>query len=102
MGGIKIRNFYASPLHNDKTIMAEDLGYIKKDEKGNEYALVDENSVAFNQNDTIRPADNKLFKKGVIGKSQGSVLDLDEGKNALIGGDYNVVKQGDKSFKITE
>ena len=100
MGGIKIPNFYASPLHETKTIsVGENMGYIKKDKEGNEFTLVDENSIAANKGDTIRPADNKMFKKGVIGEAQGSIVDL-EGNNFLMGGDYNVEETGDKTLKI--
>ena len=96
MGGIKIPNFYASPLHdNDMTLnVGENTSEIKTDKKG-EFVLRSEESVAGQKSDTIRPANNKSFKPAVIGKSLGS-----EG-GYLVGGDYNVSKTGNKSFQIS-
>ena len=95
MGGIKIPNFYASPLHdNDMTLnVGENTSEIKTDKKG-EFVLRSEESVAGQKNDTIRPANNKSFKPAVIGKSLGSK------DGYLVGGDYNVSKTGDKNFQI--
>ena len=97
MGGIKIPNFYASPLHNSKLLTGENTGKIKKDKKG-EYSLKEANrspSDDLKIGDTIRPANNqKFFKPAVIGKSLGSK------DGYLIGGDYNVSKTGDKNYNI--
>ena len=97
MGGIKIPNFYATPLYNNQKLTGENTGKIKKDKKGNEYSLVmDETQEGLKSGDTIRPANNKIFKPAVIGKSQGSK------DGYLIGGDYNVSKTGDKNFQIKD
>ena len=95
MGGIKIPNFYASPLHKNKMVsIGENTDKIKTDKKG-EYSLVTEDTVNLSAGDTIRPANNKSFKPAVIGKSLGS-----EG-GYLVGGDYNVQKTGDKNYNIS-
>ena len=93
MGGIKIPNFYGSPLYNNQKLTGENTSEIKTDKKG-EYSLVTEDTVNLSAGDTIRPANNKSFKPAVIGKSQGSK------DGYLIGGDYNVSKTGDKNFQI--
>ena len=94
MGGIKIPNFYASPLHNSKLLTGENTDKIQTDDKG-EYSLVmDETQEGLKTGDTIRPANNKFFKPAVIGKSQGSK------DGYLIGGDYNVQKTGNKNYNI--
>ena len=94
MGGIKIPNFYGSPLYNNQKLTGENTSEIKTDKKG-EYSLVmDETQAGLKSGDTIRPANNKSFKPAVIGKSQGSK------DGYLIGGDYNVSKTGDKNFQI--
>ena len=95
MGGIKIPNFYASPLHNDKVVTGENTDEIKTDKKG-EYSLVmDETQAGLKSGDTIRPANNKSFKPAVIGESTGSK------DGYLIGGDYNVKKTGNKNYNIS-
>ena len=96
MGGIKIPNFYASPLHDNGMILnvGENTSEIKTDKKG-EFVLRSEESVAGEKGDTIRPANNESFKPAVIGKSLGS-----EG-GYLVGGDYNVQKTGDKNYNIS-
>ena len=95
MGGIKIPNFYASPLHNSKLLTGENTDKIQTDDKG-EYSLVmEETQEGLKTGDTIRPANNKFFKPAVIGKSQGSK------DGYLIGGDYNVQKTGDKNYNIS-
>ena len=76
-----------------QSLTGENTGKIKKDKKG-EYVLRSEESVAGQKGDTIRPANDKMFKKAVIGKSLGSK------DGYLIGGDYNVSKTGDKNYKI--
>ena len=94
MGGIKIPNFYASPLNNNVIkLTGENTGKVQKDKKG-EYVLRTFESVGGQKGDTIRPANNKTFKPAVIGKSLGSK------DGYLIGGDYNVSKTGDKNFQI--
>jgi hypothetical protein len=64
MGGIKIPNFYASPLYNNQKLTGENTSEIKKDKKG-EYSLVDAKRSPGDDlkiGDTIRPANNKFFK----------------------------------------
>ena len=82
-----------SPANKNGITVGENTSKIKKDKKG-EYVLRSEESVAGQKGDTIRPANNKMFKKAVIGKSQGSK------DGYLTGGDYNVSKTGDKNYKI--
>ena len=97
MGGIKIPNFYGSPLYNNQKLTGENTSEIKKDKKG-EYSLVDAKRSPGDDlkiGDTIRPANNKFFKPAVIGKSLGSK------DGYLIGGDYNVQKTGDKSYNLS-
>jgi len=95
MGGIKIPNFYGSPLHNSKLLTGENTDKIQTDNRG-EYSLVmDDTQAGLKSGDTIRPANNKSFKPAVIGKSQGSK------DGYLIGGDYNVQKTGDKSYNLS-
>ena len=93
MGGIKIPNFYASPLNKNGITVGENTGRVQKDKKG-EYVLRTFESVGGQKGDTIRPANNKTFKPAVIGKSLGSK------DGYLIGGDYNVKKTGDKNYNI--
>jgi len=96
MGGIKIPNFYGSPLYNNQKLTGENTSEIKKDKKG-EYSLVDAKRSPGDDlkiGDTIRPANNKFFKPAVIGKSLGSK------DGYLIGGDYNVQKTGNKNYNI--
>jgi len=97
MGGIKIPNFYGSPLYNNQKLTGENTSEIKKDKKG-EYSLVDAKRSPGDDlkiGDTIRPANNKFFKPAVIGKSLGSK------DGYLIGGDYNVQKTGDKNYNLS-
>ena len=94
MGGIKIPNFYASPLNKNGITVGENTGRVQKDKKG-EYVLRTFESVGGQKGDTIRPANNKTFKPAVIGKSLGSK------DGYLIGGDYNVQKTGDKNYNIS-
>ena len=97
MGGIKIPNFYGSPLYNNQKLIGENTSEIKKDKKG-EYSLVDAKRNPGDDSkigDTIRPANNKFFKPAVIGKSLGSK------DGYLIGGDYNVQKTGDKNYNLS-
>ena len=93
MGGIKIPNFYGSPLYNNQKLTGENTGEIKTDKKG-EYVLRTFESVGGQKGDTIRPANNKFFKPAVIGKSLGSK------DGYLIGGDYKTKKTGDKNYNI--
>ena len=82
-----------SPV-NQNMVTGENTDEIQTDERG-EYSLVmDETQEGLKSGDTIRPANNKMFKKFVKGKSQGSK------DGYLIGGDYNVSKTGDKNYKI--
>ena len=73
-----------SPLtnnHDDKKLVGENTGEIKKDKKGREYSLVMEDSKNFIKGDTIRPANNKTFKKSIT--TDGYIM----------GGDYKVDKR---------
>ena len=73
-----------SPLNNnhyDKKLVGENTGEIKKDKKGREYSLVMEDSKNFRKGDTIRPANNKTFKKSIT--TDGYIM----------GGDYKVDKR---------
>ena len=79
---------------NQNMVTGENTDEIQTDKRG-EYSLVmDETQEGMKAGDTIRPANNKIFKPAVIGKSQGSK------DGYLIGGDYNVSKTGDKNYKI--
>tara|TARA_R100000544_G_scaffold26314_1_gene13545 strand:+ start:195 stop:710 length:516 start_codon:yes stop_codon:yes gene_type:complete len=87
-------NKMESPVKNT-LLTGENTSEIKTDDKG-EYSLVlDETQEGLKTGDTIRPADNKLFKPFVRGKSQGSK------DGYLIGGDYNVEKTGDKNYDLS-
>jgi len=88
-----------SPANFNQDVSAENLDYIQKDKKGNEYALVDnETADGLKLGDTVRPADGIEFSKGVINKSQGKISK--EGKSFLMGGDYKTIGIGNKSFKL--
>ena len=95
MGGIKIPNFYASPLNKNGITVGENTGGVQKDKKG-EYVLRTFESVGGQKGDTIRPANNKTFKPAVIGKSLGSK------DGYLIGGDYKTKKISNKNFEIKD
>jgi hypothetical protein len=83
-----------SPLNESKLLTGENTNEIQTDDRG-EYSLVmDETQEGLKTGDTIRPANNKMFKPAIIGKSLGSK------DGYLIGGDYNVQKTGDKNYKI--
>mgnify|MGYP003632338733 CR=1 FL=1 len=84
MGGIKIPNFYASPLHDNGTTVGENTGEVKEDEKG-KFVLRSEQSVAGEKGDTLRIKNPKLIKDGY-----------------LIGGDYKTKKISDKNFEIKD
>ena len=77
-----------------KKLMGENTSKIKTDGKGEYVLALDENDQGLKSGDTIRPANNKMFKPAVIGKSLGSK------DGYLIGGDYNVKETGDKNYKI--
>ena len=77
-----------------KKLMGENTSEIKTDGKGEYVLALDENDQGLKSGDTIRPANNKMFKPAVIGKSLGSK------DGYLIGGDYNVKETGDKNYKI--
>jgi hypothetical protein len=73
-----------SPLannHDDKKLVGENTDEIKKDKKGREYSLVMEDSKNFRKGDTIRPANNKTFRKSIT--TDGYIM----------GGDYKVDKR---------
>jgi len=73
-----------SPLtnnHYDKKLVGENTDEIKKDKKGREYSLVMEDSKNFRKGDTIRPANNKTFKKSIT--TDGYIM----------GGDYKIDKR---------
>lgn len=67
--------------HDDKKLVGENTDEIKKDKKGREYSLVMEDSKNFRKGDTIRPANNKTFKKSIT--TDGYIM----------GGDYKVDKR---------
>jgi len=88
-----------SPANFNQDVSGENLGNIQKDKKGNEYALVDnETADGLKSGDTIRPADGIEFSKGIINKSQGKISK--EGKSFLMDGDYKTIGIGNKSFKL--
>ena len=90
-----------SPANFSQDISGENLDYIKKDKKGNEYALVDkETADGLKLGDTIKPADGIEFSEGIINESQGKISK--EGKSFLMGGDYKAIGIGNKSFKLTK
>ena len=84
MGGIKIPNFYASPLHKNGITVGENTGEVQEDKKG-KYVLRSEESVAGKKGDTLRIKNPKLIQDGY-----------------LMGGDYKTKKLGDKNFEIKE
>ena len=83
MGGIKIPNFYASPLNKNGTTVGENTGKVKKDKKG-KYVLRSETSVAGEKGDTLRVKNPKLIQDGY-----------------LTGGDYKTKKISDKNYNIS-
>jgi len=82
MGGIKIPNFYASPLHDNGTTVGENTGEVQEDKKG-KYVLRSEQSVAGEKGDTLRIKNPKIIKDGY-----------------LTGGDYKTKKISNKNFEI--
>ena len=84
MGGIKIPNFYGSPLRNNGITVGENTGEVQEDKKG-KYVLRSEESVAGKKGDTLRIKNPKLIQDGY-----------------LMGGDYKTKKLGDKNFEIKE
>ena len=83
MGGIKIPNFYASPLHNNGTTVGENTGEVQEDEKG-KFVLRSEESVAGKQGDTLRIKNPKLIEGGY-----------------LKGGDYKTKKISDQNYDLS-
>ena len=82
MGGIKIRNFYGSPLNKNGVTVGENTGEVQEDKKG-KYVLRSETSVAGQKGDTLRIKNPKLIKNGY-----------------LKGGDYKTKKISNKNFEI--
>ena len=82
MGGIKIPNFYESPLRENGLTVGENTGKVKKDKKG-KYVLRSEESVAGEKGDTLRIKNPKLIEDGY-----------------LKGGDYKTKKLSNKNFEI--
>jgi len=83
---MKGSTFYGSPMKNKgKTLVAENTSEIKKDKKGEDYALIRNNSVSFAAGDTIRPGNAPRV----------------EGGKYIMGGDYKTKKTGKKNYKIT-
>ena len=82
MGGIKIPNFYGSPLRENGLTVGENTDKVKKDKKG-KYVLRSEESVAGEKGDTLRIKNPKLIKDGY-----------------LKGGDYKTKKLSNKNFEI--
>ncbi len=83
MGGIKIPNFYASPLHDNGTTVGENTGEVKEDEKG-KYVLRTFESTGGQKGDTLRIKNPKLIKDGY-----------------LMGGDYKTKKISDKNYDLS-
>ena len=69
---------------DEKIIVGENTSEIKKDKKGDDYALVIDDSANFSKGDTIRP---------------GNAPRVD---NYIMGGDYKTKNKGNKNFEITE
>ena len=84
MGGIKIPNFYASPLNKNGMTVGEKTGEVKKDKKG-KYVLRSEASVAGEKGDTLRIKNPKLIQDGY-----------------LKGGDYKTKKISNQNFEIKD
>jgi len=82
MGGIKIPNFYGSPLREDGLTVGENTGEVQEDKKG-KYVLRSEESVAGQKGDTLRIKNPKLIQDGY-----------------LKGGDYKTKKLSNKNFEI--
>ncbi len=73
-----------SPAKKDgKKVVGENTSEIKKDKKGEDYALIMDASENFAKGDTIRP---------------GNAPRVD---NYIMGGDYKTKKKGDKNYEIT-
>ncbi len=72
------------PLKQKKKItVGENTSEIQKDKKGEDFALVMEDTVNFSQGDTIRPGNAPR-----VG-------------DYIMGGDYTAKKKGDKNYRIT-
>lgn len=71
------------PLKQENKLTGENTSEIQKDKKGNDFALVMEDSANFSQGDTIRPGNAPI-----VG-------------DYIMGGDYTAKKQGDKNYRIT-
>ena len=74
-----------SPMMNKKgkKVVGENTSEIKKDKKGEDYALIIDDSKNFAAGDTIRP---------------GNAPRVD---NYIMGGDYKTKKKGNKNYEIT-
>ena len=83
MGGIKIPNFYGSPLRNNGITVGENTGEVQEDKKG-KYVLRSEESVAGKKGDTLRIKNPKLIQDGY-----------------LMGGDYKTKKISNKNYDIS-
>ena len=83
MGGIKIPNFYASPLYNNGITVGENTGEVQEDKKG-KFVLRSEESVAGKQGDTLRIKNPKLIEGGY-----------------LKGGDYKTKKTSDQNYDLS-
>jgi hypothetical protein len=66
-----------------QSLTGENTGEIKKDKKGEDYALVLENTLNHSQGDTIRPGNAPR-----VG-------------DYIMGGDYTAKKTGNKNYEIT-
>ena len=82
MGGIKIPNFYGSPLRENDLTVGENTSEVQKDKKG-KYVLRSEESVAGKKGDTLRIKNPNLIEDGY-----------------LKGGDYKTKKLSNKNFEI--
>ena len=83
MGGIKIPNFYASPLHDNGMTVGENTGEVQEDKKG-KYVLRSEESIAGKKGDTLIIKNPKLIEDGY-----------------LKGGDYKTKKISNKNYDIS-
>jgi hypothetical protein len=79
---MKGSTFYGSPMKN-KTVTGENTSKVKKDKKGENYALIMDATKNFAKGDTIRPGSARIKN------------------NYIIGGDYTTKKVGKKNYKIT-
>ena len=83
MKGIKNFGEGTPLLQKKKKVTGENTSEIKKDKKGEDFALILEDTKNFAAGDTIRPGNAPR-----VG-------------NYIMGGDYETKKKGNKNYKIT-